>query len=117
MSRNVIAQVGNAIYYGRVSDRDGDSVTLVNARMIHWWTGASHLFGLAANGTVDPGSCLITSRVPSVTLYGVNQLVEMTDAAMRTLDAVPDIPVQPSITLEQQLARNLQQARSGGSRR
>ena len=99
--------IGVHTFYGRVTGRVDTTVTMEDVREVLRWEGAAFPFGLAANGVAYPDMCRITARVPHVVLWGVTRILGMTDEAVASLDAVPDITLV-DLEREQQLERDRQ---------
>ena len=87
----VMVRSANAgVFYGTLVKREGDEVTLSNARRCWYWAGAATLSELATRGTSKPGSC----KFPAPTkgnhlILGVCEVIPVTPEALATLDAVP----------------------------
>ncbi len=77
-------------FFGEFVSRDGDVVTLKNARRVWYWDGASTLSELATEGTSKPKTC----KFPAPTegkhiVLGVCEVLPVTARAIESLDAVP----------------------------
>ena len=77
-------------FYGTLVGRDGDTVTLTNARRVWYWDGAATLSELATLGTSKPKTC----KFPAPTegehvILGVCEVIPVTEAALASLDKVP----------------------------
>ena len=87
----VMVRSANAgVFYGTLVKREGDEVTLSNARRCWYWAGAATLSELATRGTSKPSSC----KFPAPTkgdhlILGVCEVIPVTPEALATLDAVP----------------------------
>lgn len=91
MSEVVMVRSANAgVFYGNLVRREGDEVTLTNARRCWYWDGAATLSELATRGTSKPGNC----KFPGATtgehlILGVCEVIPITPEALATLDSVP----------------------------
>lgn len=91
MSEVVMVRSANAgVFYGTLVRREGDEVTLTNARRCWYWDGAATLSELATRGTSKPGNC----KFPAATtgehlILGVCEVIPITPEALATLDRVP----------------------------
>ena len=87
----VMVRSANAgVFYGNLVNRDGDEVTLTNARRCWYWDGASTLSELATKGPGKPKTC----KFPAPTegehvVLGVCEVLPVTAQAQKALDAVP----------------------------
>lgn len=80
------AQAG--VFFGRIKERNGDEVTMINARKLWYWDGACAVEQLAVDGTKKPGDCKFTVMVSEMVLTGVIQILACTDKAAESLAAV-----------------------------
>ena len=92
----VIRSVNAGVFYGKVKEVKGDeasgtaTVTMKQARRVWYWSGAATLSELATKGVSKPGEC----KFPAPTtgehiVYGVCEIIPLTDEARASLDAVP----------------------------
>ena len=80
------AQAG--VFFGQITERNGDEVTMINVRKLWQWDGACAVEQLAVNGTSNPGGCKFTVMVSEMVLTGVIQILACTDKAAESLAAV-----------------------------
>lgn len=80
------AQAG--VFFGQIKERNGDEVTMINARKLWYWEGACAVEQLAVDGTKKPGDCKFTVMVSEMVLTGVIQILACTDKAAESLAAV-----------------------------
>ena len=85
----MIRSLDAGVFAGRLVTRTGDEVELVDARRIWYWDGAATLSELATKGTSKPGKCKFPAAVPSITVLGVCEVIEMTSLAVESIAAVP----------------------------
>ncbi len=74
------------VYYGTVTDIEGETVRVVNVRNIWRWEGADCLSDIADHGIKSGGDTRICIKVGSMVLNRVCQIIPMTDAAIKNLD-------------------------------
>lgn len=77
------------VFAGTVAKLDGQQALLTNARRIWHWSGAASLSQLAMEGTSKPNACKFPAPVAEVLLFGVIEIILMTDAAVASIDSVP----------------------------
>ena len=75
-------------FFGRVESRSGQEVVMRDARRIWYWKGAASLSQLAMSGTSNPKECKFPEAVDRVELLQVIEIIDMTDAALKSLSQV-----------------------------
>ena len=89
-SRYVIVRTYSAgVFAGELVSRKGKEVTLKNARRLWYWAGAASLSQLAMEGTTLPSSCKFPCAVNRVELIEAIEILDTTEAARASIDAVP----------------------------
>ena len=90
-ARYVIARTYSAgVFAGELVSRKGQEVVLRNARRIWYWTGAASLSQLAMEGTKTPDTCKFPCPVTRVELTQAIEMLDCTDAARKSIEAVPE---------------------------
>lgn len=90
MSKVMIRSTNAGVFYGKLVSRDGDTVVLKNSRRVWYWAGAATLSELATRGTSKPTECKFPAPIQGRhTILGVCEIIEMTDEAVKSLDALP----------------------------
>lgn len=77
------------VFAGYLKERNGQEVTLLNARRIWYWTGAASLSQLAVDGTSSPSTCKFPAEVSKVELTQAIEILEVTEKAQKSLQSVP----------------------------
>lgn len=80
------AQAG--VFFGQIKERNGDEVTMINARKLWYWDGACAVEQLAVDGTKKPDDCKFTVTVSEMVVTGAIQVLACTDKAAESLAAV-----------------------------
>lgn len=75
-------------FFGEIACRSGREVILKNVRRIWYWDGAASLSELALSGTKLPGKCKFTVTISSITVLDVIEILDVTDAAAKSIDEV-----------------------------
>jgi len=92
LERSIIRSYGAGVFIGyvkeRVAELNGINITLLEAKRIHYWSGACSLTQLALDGTKDGGSCRITEPVESQFIANVIEIIPVTEKASRSIDSV-----------------------------
>ena len=89
--RYVIVRTYSAgVFAGTFVKRAGQEVVLKNARRIWYWSGAASLSQLAVSGTTSPSNCKFAVPVPTVELLQAIEILDVTPAAKKNIEAVPE---------------------------
>ena len=76
------------VHVGRLYERVGDVVTLVDSRRIWYWQGAFTLSEMSQKGVENPQECKFSIAVPTITILGVIEIIPLTDVAKQSLYGV-----------------------------
>ena len=91
MNNKVIVRADRAgVFFGEIQERNGNEVTMVNARRIWYWDGAASISQLAMEGTTKPNECKFTMPVAEITVLGVIEIIPCTDAAVASIGVVKE---------------------------
>lgn len=86
--RAVIVRTYSAgVFYGYLESRNGQEVTLRNARRMWQWFGAS-LSECAQSGTPDISKCKFPEAVDKVLLLNAIEILDLSEKALKSLDSV-----------------------------
>lgn len=86
----VIARTYSAgVFFGLLTSKEGQEVTLKNARRLWYWAGAASLSQLAEEGTSNPSACKFPIPVSSITLLQAIELLDVSEKAKASIDSVP----------------------------
>lgn len=85
----LIRSKDSGVHTGYLKSKVRDEVVLLNARRIWYWAGAASLSQLAMEGTKKPAECKFPCTVDNITILGVCEIIEMTKAAQKSIEAVP----------------------------
>lgn len=88
----VVRSYAAGVFYGVIESRQdsksGLSVIMKDARRIYYWSGASTLSQLSAEGVKRPLECKFPQKVDRVELMNVVEILDLTEEAKESLDAV-----------------------------
>lgn len=70
-------------------DEDNGTAKLTDSRRLYYWQGAATLSQLAQSGTTAPKGCKFPEAVDSQIVREVIEVLDVTEAAAATIDAVP----------------------------
>jgi hypothetical protein len=89
-ARYVIVRTCSAgVFAGTLVSRKGKEVVMSNARRVWYWSGAASLSQLAVDGTSAPDKCKFPCAVPRVELTEAIEILDVTPAARKSIEAVP----------------------------
>ncbi len=86
-SRKIVRTESAGVFFGQVS-LDGTTAVIRNARRLWYWDGAASLSQLAVDGVAAPGNCKFPVTVSEITVFGVIEVLAVTDAAAASIDGV-----------------------------
>lgn len=89
-SRYVIVRTRSAgVFAGLLERREGQEAIMRQARRLWYWAGAASLSQMAMSGTTRPQECKFPVPVDRIELFEVIEIIDCTDAAQRSIEAVP----------------------------
>ncbi len=80
----LVRTTGAGVHVGRLVSRDGDAVTLTDARRLWRWKGANTLHEVALSG-VDDTYSRISEPVTEITVLGCHEVITLAEAARENL--------------------------------
>jgi hypothetical protein len=82
----VIARTYSAgVFAGYLKERNGQEVTLLNARRLWYWAGAASLSQLAEEGVSKPKECKFPQEVTKVELLQTIEILQVTEKARESI--------------------------------
>jgi hypothetical protein len=86
---NVIVRTDRAgVFAGKLASKSKGTVILKDARRLWYWDGASSLSQLAMEGVKKPENCKFPCEVIEIELYGVIEIIIMTEVAVASVKGV-----------------------------
>lgn len=76
------------VFAGHLESRNGQEVTLSNARRLWYWSGAASLSQLAVDGVSNPKDCKFPTEVESVDLLQAIEILPVTKKAQESIASV-----------------------------
>ena len=90
LNKQVIVRADKAgVFFGTLANKEGDEVTLTNARKLYYWSGAKTVEDIADKGVTNPDNCKFTATVNEITIIGVCQILPCTKDSIKCINAVP----------------------------
>ena len=80
----------SGVFYGEIESRNGQEVTMRNARCLWYWDGAASLLQLAKEGTTEPRNCKFTVYVDELTVVDAIEVLPCTDKAITSIEEVSE---------------------------
>ena len=80
----------SGVFYGEIESRNGQEVTMRNARCLWYWDGAASLLQLAKDGTSEPRNCKFTLYVDELTVVDAIEILPCTDKAITSIEGVSE---------------------------
>ena len=77
------------VFAGYLDKREGQEVTLKNARRLWYWSGAASLSQLAEEGVRKPNECKFPCEVSSIVLTQAIEIINCTEKARLSIAGVP----------------------------
>jgi len=87
--RVVLTRSTAGIFVGNLENYENKEATLTDARRLWYWTGAASLSQLAQEGTSRPKDCKVPCAVDRVIITDVMEMLDVSDAAQKTLNKIP----------------------------
>jgi hypothetical protein len=85
----IVRTYSAGVFAGTMEKKEGKEVTLTDARRLWYWDGAASLSQLAVDGTKNPENCKFPVAVPRVLLTEAIEILDVTPAARKSIEAVP----------------------------
>ncbi len=89
---SIVRCQGAGVFMAQIVSRskDGLQAKLKDSRRLWFWSGAASLSQLAVEGTKKPSDCKFPVSMPDQEVTGVLEIIPMTEAAIKSLKAVPE---------------------------
>ena len=84
----IVRTYSAGVFAGYLQKRTGKEVTLTKARRLWKWSGAASLSQLAMEGVSRPKDCMFPCEVDRVTLLEAIEILDVTEAAKKSIAAV-----------------------------
>ena len=89
MERYIIRGSRSGVFFGEISERNGQEVKISNCRRLWYWDGAASLSQLAMEGVKHPLNCKFTVTVEELVVLDAIELIPCTESACKSIDEVP----------------------------
>ena len=85
----IVRTYSAGVHVGEIEKKDGEEITLKNARRLWYWSGAATLSQLAMEGTKKPNACKIPCAVDVIILTEAVEIIPCKKEALKTIEMVP----------------------------
>jgi hypothetical protein len=85
----IVRTYSAGVFAGYLKERKGKEATLLQARRLWYWTGASSLSQLSVDGVATPNTCKFPVEVEQVELTEVIEVLPVTKKAQDSIASVP----------------------------
>ena len=76
------------VFAGYLKERNGKEGTILQARRLWYWSGASSLSEACLHGFANPSSCKFPEEVPSVILTEIIEILPCTEKARKSIKEI-----------------------------
>lgn len=80
----------SGVFFGNIKERNGQEVTLTNARRLWYWDGAASISQLAKEGTVRPSQCKFTVTVDEIIILDAIEIDKCSEKAVKSIKEVAE---------------------------
>lgn len=91
MNKKVIIRgYRSGVFFGTITKKEGQEVTLEKCRRLWYWAGAASISQLATEGTVKPNDCKFTVTVDRIIITDAIEIILCTDKAIKSIEEVAE---------------------------
>jgi len=76
-------------FAGEIESRKDDTVVMIKARRLWYWSGAASLSQMAQEGVSKPTGCKFPPLVDRQEIFGVIEILDATDKCRKSIEGVP----------------------------
>lgn len=77
------------VFFGILTAKDGDELTLSNARKFYYFSGANTVEDLANQGALNVNKCKLTVEINVIVISKFEQILPCTDKAIAQIKTIP----------------------------
>lgn len=77
------------VFFGILKGKDGDELTLKDARKFFYFSGANTVEDLATQGALNADNCKLTTSVPEIVISKFEQILPCTNSAIKQIKSIP----------------------------
>lgn len=76
------------VFFGILINKEGDELTLKNARKFYYFSGANTVEDLANQGALNTQSCKVTAPVDEIVISKFEQILPCTEKAIEQINSI-----------------------------
>ena len=89
MNKKVIVRGDRSgVFFGTITKKEGQEVTLENCRRLWYWDGAASISQLSKEGTTNPSQCKFTVTIDHIIILDAIEIILCTEQAIRSIEGV-----------------------------
>ena len=77
------------VFFGILTHKEGDELTLSNARKFYYFSGANTVEDLATQGALNVSNCKLTVEVEEIVISKFEQILPCTLNAIKQIKTIP----------------------------
>jgi len=77
------------VFFGILEDKNGDEITLKNARKFYYFSGANTVEDLADKGALNKENCKLTVVVNQIVISKFEQILSCTEQSINQNNSIP----------------------------
>ena len=91
MNKKVIIRGDRSgVFFGTITKKEGQEVTLKKCRRLWYWDGAASISQLATDGTSRPEGCQFTVTVDNIVILDAIEIIPCADKAIKSIEGVAE---------------------------
>lgn len=75
----------SGVFFGTLTEKNGQEVKLTNCRRLWYWSGAASLSQLAVDGVANPDGCKFTMSVGEIVILDAIEIIPCTVKAVESI--------------------------------
>lgn len=77
------------VFFGKLIAKEGDELTLQNARKFYYFSGANTVEDLADKGALNVSACKLTVSASEIVISKFEQILPCTKTAIEQINSIP----------------------------
>lgn len=90
----IIRGNGSGVFFGTLTEKNGQEVKLTDCRRIWYWSGAASLSQLAVDGVKNPNECKFTVTVPEIVILDAIEIIPCSNKAIEIITSVSEWKIE-----------------------
>lgn len=80
----------SGVFFGTLSEKNGQEVKLTNCRRLWFWSGAASLSQLAVDGVANPQNCKFTVTVDEIVILDAIEIIPCSVKAVESITSTEE---------------------------